>query len=228
MKLQILVATDVAARGLDVEGVSHVYNYDIPLDAESYIHRIGRTGRAGHTGTAITFVTQHDRLKLEAIERGISARLPLRKVDGLEVSPRQYGEDRQGSRNRKSKPGSGYESKGRNGNDSNRFNKGGKGSSERGGKGSSERGGKVFPRPVSASASSESSKPKAKDKANPWGISKSDLDLAQGIKPRDASKSYGSSRTSSSRRGDNSSSTRSSGGRSGGRSGSRSSGTRRK
>ena len=239
MKLQILVATDVAARGLDVEGVSHVYNYDIPLDAESYIHRIGRTGRAGHTGTAITFVTQHDRLKLDAIERGISARLPLRRVDGLEVAPRQYGEDRQGSRDRdrKSKPGSGYESRGRsNGNDSNRFNRGGKGSSERTGRGSAERNnkgtaersGKVFPRPVSTSTSSEASKARAKDKANPWGISKADLELAQGIKPRDGGKSYGSSRNSTSSRSNSSSSNRSSGGRSGGRSSSRNSGSRRK
>lgn len=55
-KLQILVATDIAFRGLDVEGVTHVFNYDIPHDVESYIHRIGRTGRAGQTGVAVTFV----------------------------------------------------------------------------------------------------------------------------------------------------------------------------
>lgn len=56
-KLQILVATDVAARGLDVEGVTHVYNFDVPQDSEIYIHRIGRTGRAGHQGTAVTLFT---------------------------------------------------------------------------------------------------------------------------------------------------------------------------
>lgn len=55
-KIQILVATDIAARGLDVEGVTHVFNYDIPRDVDSYIHRIGRTGRAGETGMAITFL----------------------------------------------------------------------------------------------------------------------------------------------------------------------------
>ena len=55
-KLQILVTTDIAARGLDIEGVTHVFNYDIPQDTESYIHRIGRTGRAGQKGVAITFV----------------------------------------------------------------------------------------------------------------------------------------------------------------------------
>ncbi|WP_152396289.1 DEAD/DEAH box helicase [Paenibacillus guangzhouensis] len=85
-RLQILVATDMAARGLDVEGVTHVFNYDIPADAELYIHRIGRTGRAGNTGTAITFVTSHDRGALEAIERGIRMTLPKRQLgaSGLE------------------------------------------------------------------------------------------------------------------------------------------------
>lgn len=70
-KLQLLVATDVAARGLDVEGVTHVYNYDIPHDVESYIHRIGRTGRAGASGLAITFVAPRDRPELAMIENGI-------------------------------------------------------------------------------------------------------------------------------------------------------------
>jgi ATP-dependent RNA helicase DeaD len=74
-RLQILVATDVAARGLDVEGVSHVYNYDIPHDVESYIHRIGRTGRAGQTGIAITFAAPRDRAHLLEIERGTNSTL---------------------------------------------------------------------------------------------------------------------------------------------------------
>ena len=59
-QLDILVATDVAARGLDISGVTHVYNYDIPQDPESYVHRIGRTGRAGHHGTSVTFVTPNE------------------------------------------------------------------------------------------------------------------------------------------------------------------------
>ncbi len=67
--LDILVATDVAARGLDVERISHVVNYDIPLDAESYVHRIGRTGRAGRTGDALLFVTPRERRLLTSIER---------------------------------------------------------------------------------------------------------------------------------------------------------------
>ncbi len=68
-KLDILVATDVAARGLDVERISHVVNYDIPTDTESYVHRIGRTGRAGRSGDAISFVTPRERYLLKLIER---------------------------------------------------------------------------------------------------------------------------------------------------------------
>ncbi|MFC7430377.1 MULTISPECIES: DEAD/DEAH box helicase [unclassified Agrococcus] len=67
--LDVLVATDVAARGLDVERISHVVNYDLPIDTESYVHRIGRTGRAGRTGDAISFVTPRERRMLGAIER---------------------------------------------------------------------------------------------------------------------------------------------------------------
>ncbi|HHW4679540.1 MAG TPA: DEAD/DEAH box helicase [Xylella sp.] len=68
-KLDILVATDVAARGLDVERISHVLNYDIPYDVESYVHRIGRTGRAGRSGEAILFVTPREKGMLRQIER---------------------------------------------------------------------------------------------------------------------------------------------------------------
>ncbi len=67
-KLDILVATDVAARGLDVSGVTHVYNYDIPQDPESYVHRIGRTGRAGKTGVSVTFVSANEESYLRSIE----------------------------------------------------------------------------------------------------------------------------------------------------------------
>ncbi|MEI7026872.1 DEAD/DEAH box helicase [Paenibacillus sp. y28] len=76
-KIQILVATDIAARGLDVEGVTHVFNYDIPHDAESYIHRIGRTGRAGERGIAVTFAAPRDEFFLELIEKKI--KMPLNK-----------------------------------------------------------------------------------------------------------------------------------------------------
>ena len=77
-KLDILVATDVAARGLDVDRISHVINYDIPIDTESYVHRIGRTGRAGRSGAAISFVTPRERRLLDAIER--ATRQPLTQM----------------------------------------------------------------------------------------------------------------------------------------------------
>ena len=77
-KLDILVATDVAARGLDVERISHVVNYDIPTDTESYVHRIGRTGRAGRTGDSIAFVTPRERHLLRAIEK--ATRQPLTQM----------------------------------------------------------------------------------------------------------------------------------------------------
>ncbi|MDE1548476.1 DEAD/DEAH box helicase [Jeotgalibaca caeni] len=67
--LDILVATDVAARGLDISGVTHVYNYDIPQDPESYVHRIGRTGRAGNEGMSVTFVTPNEMDYLRTIEK---------------------------------------------------------------------------------------------------------------------------------------------------------------
>ncbi|WP_166134997.1 DEAD/DEAH box helicase [Nocardioides ochotonae] len=77
-KLDILVATDVAARGLDVDRISHVVNYDIPTDTESYVHRIGRTGRAGRTGDAISFITPRERYLLKHIEK--ATRQPLTQM----------------------------------------------------------------------------------------------------------------------------------------------------
>ncbi|MFZ5638299.1 MAG: DEAD/DEAH box helicase [Pseudomonadota bacterium] len=77
-KLDILVATDVAARGLDVERISHVLNYDIPYDTESYVHRIGRTGRAGRSGEAILFVSPREKGMLRAIER--ATRQPIAEM----------------------------------------------------------------------------------------------------------------------------------------------------
>ena len=77
--LDILVATDVAARGLDISGVTHVYNYDIPQDPESYVHRIGRTGRAGKGGMSVTFVTPNEMGYLHVIENLTKKRMtPLR------------------------------------------------------------------------------------------------------------------------------------------------------
>ena len=83
-KLDILVATDVAARGLDVERISHVVNYDIPTDTESYVHRIGRTGRAGRAGDAISFVTPRERYLLRAIEKATRQPLTLMRLPTVE------------------------------------------------------------------------------------------------------------------------------------------------
>ena len=74
-RLDILIATDVAARGLDVERISHVINFDIPFDSETYTHRIGRTGRAGRSGTAVLFVSSREQGLLRSIERGMGRRL---------------------------------------------------------------------------------------------------------------------------------------------------------
>ena len=85
-QLDILVATDVAARGLDVDRISHVLNYDIPYDTESYVHRIGRTGRAGRSGEAILFVTPREKGMLRAIERATRqpiSEMPLPSVEAV-------------------------------------------------------------------------------------------------------------------------------------------------
>lgn len=81
--IRLLVATDVAARGLDVSGVSHVINFDLPRFAEDYVHRIGRTGRAGASGIAISFVSPSELSYLERIERFIGKKLPEQNIDGL-------------------------------------------------------------------------------------------------------------------------------------------------
>ncbi|GEP47990.1 DEAD/DEAH box helicase [Microbacterium saccharophilum] len=83
-KLDILVATDVAARGLDVDRISHVVNYDLPIDTESYVHRIGRTGRAGRTGDAISFVTPRERRMLTTIEKATRQPLTEMKLPSVE------------------------------------------------------------------------------------------------------------------------------------------------
>jgi ATP-dependent RNA helicase RhlE len=78
-KYQVMVATDIAARGIDVEGISHVVNYDVPTFAEDYIHRIGRTGRATATGDAITFVAHDEEKYLRQIEKFIERKFTPEK-----------------------------------------------------------------------------------------------------------------------------------------------------
>lgn len=79
--LQYLIATDVAARGIDVTGVTHIYNYDIPESPESYIHRIGRTGRAGETGYTCAFIDPKNKQEVEAIEKAIKMKIPRRHIN---------------------------------------------------------------------------------------------------------------------------------------------------
>ncbi|MHC3033407.1 DEAD/DEAH box helicase [Acinetobacter nosocomialis] len=86
-RAKILVATDVAARGLDVPTISHVINFGLPMKHEDYVHRIGRTGRAGRTGQAITLATYRERGKIRALEEYLEARLSVSEIEGLEPSP---------------------------------------------------------------------------------------------------------------------------------------------
>ncbi|MDM5239274.1 RNA helicase [Bacillus cereus] len=134
-KIQYLIATDVAARGLDVDGVTHVFNFDIPEDVESYIHRIGRTGRAGGSGLAITFVAAKDERHLEEIEKTLGAPLQREIIEQPKIKhvdengkpqqrpaqkPKKTGEYRQ----RDSREGSRNGSRNSSRNDNNRsFNK---------------------------------------------------------------------------------------------------------
>ena len=83
-RCKILVATDVAARGIDVPTITHVINYDLPKQAEDYVHRIGRTGRAGRTGIAITFAEVNEYVKVHKIEKYIARKLPELTVEGME------------------------------------------------------------------------------------------------------------------------------------------------
>ncbi|MFS8211220.1 DEAD/DEAH box helicase [Paenibacillus polymyxa] len=145
-KLQLLVATDVAARGLDVEGVTHVFNYDMPQDAESYIHRIGRTGRAGGKGVAVTLATPRDVPELRNIQRVAGVTFTSSEGGGQrrpasDTADRQGRERRSGRNDRRSyggndsgggRRGSGREQAGR---------RDAIGGERRSSRGSSERGG---------------------------------------------------------------------------------------
>ncbi len=89
-KSRILVATDIAARGIDVQGISHVINYDVPMEAEAYVHRIGRTGRAQATGKAYTLVTPMDDTMVRQIEKLLQYKLHRRKLDGIDPNASQF------------------------------------------------------------------------------------------------------------------------------------------
>jgi superfamily II DNA/RNA helicase len=95
-KLTLLVASDVAARGLDIPAVSHIFNFDVPTHAEDYIHRIGRTGRAGLTGTSITIATSLDRKHVAGIERLIGHEIPPMEIDAGDERSHAFNKGRAG------------------------------------------------------------------------------------------------------------------------------------
>ncbi len=104
-RVRVLVATDVAARGIDIPGITHVFNYDLPKFAEDYVHRIGRTGRAGRSGTAVSLVHHAEQGALKRIERFVRAPLPVNVVAGFE--PRKSPPANRGFGGGRGRPGGG-------------------------------------------------------------------------------------------------------------------------
>lgn len=111
-RVRLLVATDVAARGLDIQGISHVINFDLPQSAEDYVHRIGRTGRAGATGVAISFASRADALKLQRIEKYIGNKVPMLVVPGFEATTTLTAVPRKKSHRRSAGAGKKYSNSG--------------------------------------------------------------------------------------------------------------------
>ena len=97
-QVQVLVATDVAARGIDIDGITHVVNFDLPDEPEGYVHRVGRTGRAGAKGTALSFCSESERGKLRAIEKLIGESLVI------ELRPSQVENQKRHSHEQKPTP----------------------------------------------------------------------------------------------------------------------------
>lgn len=87
-RFSVLVATDIASRGIDVMGISHIINYDVPSHPEDYVHRIGRTGRAQASGTAITLMAPEEAVALQSVERFLGEKVPVRDIEGFNYAPR--------------------------------------------------------------------------------------------------------------------------------------------
>jgi len=105
-KVRILVATDIAARGIDVDGISHVVNFDFPPHHEDYVHRIGRTGRAKSVGEAISFITREDESALRALERFTRRGIPRREAEGFDLkAPPSKGQGQETGRREPRRPG---------------------------------------------------------------------------------------------------------------------------
>ena len=111
-EMTLLVCSDVAARGLDIDDLSHVFNFDVPIHAEDYVHRIGRTGRAGRSGRAFTLATGEDRRYLDAIERLIGKAIPKISIDGV-AAPEASAEGEESGRGRGGRGGRGRTGRGR-------------------------------------------------------------------------------------------------------------------
>lgn len=106
-KIQVLVATDIAARGLDISDLSHVINYDVPMEPENYVHRIGRTGRAGHGGIAITFCQADEVPALRRIEKIIDKHIPVREDNPYPMQERPHEDKPSRGRSRSRRGGRG-------------------------------------------------------------------------------------------------------------------------
>src|SRR5699024_2410950 len=106
-KLRLLVATDIASRGIDVDGVSHVFVYDLPDEAEAYVHRIGRTGRAGREGIALTFCSDEERDLLDDVLRVTREPIPIIDREGNEIGLAEVPKGRASNRNRGGRGGGG-------------------------------------------------------------------------------------------------------------------------
>jgi superfamily II DNA/RNA helicase len=111
-KLALLVCSDVAARGIDIKGLSHVFNYDVPMSADDYVHRIGRTGRAGQSGRAWMLATSRDSKYVQSIEKLIGRAIPVEKVEGSGEAPSEE-EESAGSSRRGASSGRGRDRGGR-------------------------------------------------------------------------------------------------------------------
>jgi hypothetical protein len=171
-RIRLLVATDVAARGIDVKDLTHVINFDLPRQAEDYVHRIGRTGRAGASGIAISFASPADRQLVDRIERYTGAPLAPHVIPGLEPTanfnkrsgPRKPGSFNKGPR-RFGGPGGNAGYAGR--------SEGGNGGGYRGGEGAGNGGGYrgrnggsgQAPRPYAGNSQGQSHKPVAANNA---------------------------------------------------------------
>jgi superfamily II DNA/RNA helicase len=106
-RVRVLVATDVAARGIDIPGITHVFNYDLPKFAEDYVHRIGRTGRAGRSGIAVSLVHHAEQGTLKRIERFVRSSLPVNVVEGFEPRKTPPANSRGGFGGGRGRPGGG-------------------------------------------------------------------------------------------------------------------------